>query len=77
MKDRKRHLESYWKLSYHEKFKRTLWLIPVVFLFLILPDHFLPFEISKYLIFVVLMIGVVIQVVYTYKKYKEEENNIG
>ena len=67
---------SYWKLSYRRKFIRTLWMgvLGLGLCLVLLPNDYSFLNLSKNgLIFLGLLIGVS-QTVYTYNKWKKNEN---
>ena len=63
----------YWKMNYKGKFKRTLWLIPMVIILCFLTPLFMG---PYWLVYDVLMVVVLIwQLIYTYRKMKSEERS--
>jgi len=65
----------YWKLSYRRKFIRTLWLIPLIFassLFIWFKTYSLIFTL---ICFSIMVISEIFQAIYTYKKWKNGEEN--
>ena len=61
---------SYWKLSYRRKFIRTLWMIPFAIVAVIILFSTNIEYIFALLTTMLLIVVFVIQLVYTYKKYK-------
>ena len=65
----------YWNLSYRRKFIRTLWMTPLVLLIIILIAFLgkISENISSILIIGFLILALLFQLIYTYKKWKKEE----
>lgn len=65
----------YWKMNYKGKFKRTLVFIPIVIILCFATPFFMG---PGWPLYDVVLVAVLIwQLVYTYKKMKEEERSIG
>lgn len=60
----------YWNLSYRRKFIRTLWLLPFMIIVIILLFYFDIRTLFAVLLTILLVVGFIIQTIYTYKKYK-------
>lgn len=66
---------NYWKLNYRAKFIRTLWMIPVtIFLSIQLYVMDMPSNFSVILL-VLLIVTLIVQLTYTYSKWKSERQN--
>ena len=64
---------NYWKLSYKEKFKRTIWMIPIC-AFLIIQSFIIDVHlIITYGFSIGLILVGSIQLIYTYQKWENEE----
>lgn len=61
----------YWKLSYRRKFIRTLWMIPYAVITLILIWWLYRSIIITSILAVVIVVTEVVQLIYTYKKWKK------
>ena len=62
----------YWRMNYKGKFKRTLWFIPIVIILCFVTPLFMG---TYWPVYDVLVIVVLIwQLIYTYKKMKAEEH---
>lgn len=64
----------YWRLSYRRKFIRTLWMIPfllvaIVLIFVSPRNIIYPVAVS-----IILFVIFLVQLIYTYKKWKRTEN---
>ena len=62
----------YWKLSYRRKFIRTLWMIPIEFVVLICFHNTFKSNLWTGLAATAMVILLLIQAVYNYKKWKNE-----
>ncbi|EPD53307.1 hypothetical protein HMPREF1210_01038 [Paenisporosarcina sp. HGH0030] len=67
---------NYWKLNYRKKFIRTLWMIPVV-IFLSIQLFVLDIQ-SNFSVFllVLLIVTLIVQLIYTYFKWKSERQTV-
>ena len=66
----------YWKLSYRRKLIRTLWMIPIA-IFIVLCFYITFWStIWTFLVAVAFAMILLIQVMYNYKKWKKEEQNM-
>ena len=69
----------YWNLSYRRKFIRTLWLTPIgaLLIFLIVKNPWnIPFygrNLFANLLIVAIVLTTIVQLIYTYYKWKKEE----
>lgn len=66
----------YWKLNYRTKFVQTLWMIPLA---IFLSFQLLLMDInSKFSVFllVILIVTLVVQLIYTYFKWKSERQTV-
>lgn len=68
---------AYWRLSYRRKFIRTLWMIPVDILVVIGIHLLLKSPAATAFVAAVAVVSLVVQAVYTYRKWKEEEAEAG
>lgn len=66
----------YFKLSYRQKFIRTLWLIPWIVVASILFYWRFSLVLATSIVFGIMVITCSGQAVYNYKKWKEEERKI-
>ncbi|EHK2365035.1 TPA: hypothetical protein ACY4SI_001279 [Clostridium perfringens] len=63
--------QSYWNLSYREKFMRTLWITPLVISVIICLINS-----NNHIIITVLLVVINLwQLIYTYSKWKKEEKS--
>ncbi|MBS7009107.1 hypothetical protein [Anaerostipes sp.] len=64
---------SYWDLDYKGKFKRTLWMLPLVIIFCILSPFLAQYSILPIWFPALLIVIFIAQAVYTYAMWKKEE----
>lgn len=69
----KKNKINYWNLSYKEKFKRTIWMIPIS-AFLIIQMFIIdfPLRITYFFSMALILVGGS-QLIYTYRKWKKEQ----
>lgn len=67
-------MKPYYKLSYKEKFKRTIYAgIPILLLSTINIFYFAPTIKQKVIVPLILLLIWIVQLIYTYKKPKEDK----
>lgn len=64
---------NYWKLSYRRMFYRTLWMIPVVLIFFVYIIFSQLPQFLKYLLFFPVLASLLIQMLYTYSRWKKAD----
>jgi len=64
---------SYWKLSYRRKFYRNLLILNIYPLILLIPNHWMPFNLNHNVVFPILLVWGVTELVYTYTRWKDLE----
>ncbi|KEF35829.1 hypothetical protein M670_05005 [Schinkia azotoformans MEV2011] len=60
-------MKPYWKLTYKEKFYRTLWMIPLIILSHFIPEKIFVF-VPKSIFLILIWIIFTVQLIYTYKQ---------
>ncbi|MBB6625373.1 hypothetical protein [Clostridium gasigenes] len=63
----------YWNLSYRRKFIRTLWVIPFGVIAMLLQWFIIDNFILNIIVTITIVIGLTIQLMYTYLKWKRNE----
>lgn len=68
---------NYWEMNYKGKFKRTLVMIPICIVLCIVAPFYTDYEYDTIwigvVVDIVLVVTCIAQLIYTYKKMKEEE----
>lgn len=63
----------YWKLTYRRKLIRTLWMVPFVFLMLLLPADFVELGLPRNVHIVLALVLFGVQAAYNYCKWRNTE----